>query len=289
MAAEADANPHGFSRDVEVENAAVNLGIAPEQVKRMLISKVRETVARLIDENGSQLLPPVPEEAAEHRDEGATTPRAAAVPEPTPSQIDQHVLAPSEIQGLYRDTGGFMTPPCSSIRQVTAQVDVEANSAADMKGIEYLLAPVNVDQLIVQSSDGLVKMSEQINTVLVAASNFEASVREKVQIVAIHQGVLTKEDVDDINQSIDLDRRRLMLVNKWLTGIMHDLERLIRGRMQVQSQLMQIRGGNTVGLCKRIDEKTVKLRALYTFISTRADCLQIPASAAVVPAAAAQK
>ena len=287
----AAANPHGFTRDVEIENAAVNLGMSPDEVKRMRIMDVRTTVQRFVDaqdraakpEGGKGALPTVDEDE-EHEEVVLPTPRQRSVdpPVPTPSEINQDVMTPSEVQVLHTETGGFMQRPFSSIRQMAAQVEAESAAEPEMKGIEYLTTPVDVDGLVVKNSEGLMKLADHVHTVLDAANNFEAAIREKGQIIAIHRGVLDAQDVGDIEQSIELDRRRLIIVYKWLTGIQHDLDRLIRKRVEVETMLMRIPNGNCAALCDKMHQKIVQMRAVYNVIAVRGDCLQIPARPATL-------
>lgn len=288
MAAAADPtteNPHRFTRDVDIENAAVNLGMTPENVKRMRLESVRQFV-----QAGIQGM--TPENIKRMRLEGVCqtgismigheqhAAAAAAAPGlPTPSAINQDVITHSEIRDLY-DTGVFeqrrpvvvLPPPDASMQQVEVQLN-PANEP-DMKGLEYLMAPINVSTMITHEKDGLVKLGEHINTVLETVGNMEASVRAKKQILMLNRNILNAEDIDDFEQSINADCRRMVIMGNWLRAINQTLNTFMQTRANVVSQVQRI-PGNNAALCERMHKRTLQVRALYNVIATRCDCMQI--------------
>ena len=249
MSSEIDANPHGFTRDIEVENAAVRfLNLSPEKIKRMRIIDLTEKVKRFVDSDATTGI---------HRSHRRT-------PLPTLSEEDEKVMSSSEIKE---------GPPVvtSGIRMALAEIPEEP----DLKGLELLAVPLNVSDWCRQQ-DGLLKLHNQVTAVLQTASELENAIQRKKELIAQYCEDLDDEDIITTKETIQTDAKQLILIAKWVNAILDDLTLLIRRRQSVQLKFTDIPGGNRVKISSKMQVKTLKMRSLYNAILVRLDCLQIP-------------
>lgn len=238
-----------FTRDPEVENAAVNLlRMSVDDVLRARIPDLKERVKDFIVRN--------------HREgaDGLEPPRRHA------TQRDRDALAASEI--------GLLEPaaPSAGIRQVMCTIP---EGDEDMKGMEFLLTPIDVNARA-KEADGLSGLSKHIYKVLEVATDLEQAAREKRKIVDMDAAVLDSDDIQCVTESIQADARQLVIIYKWLSAVLDDLAQLIRARMVVEDKFQQIHRGSCVKLCQKIRVRSLKLKALHSAVQARLECLQIP-------------
>ena len=254
-----------FSRDPDVENAAVNLmGMSAEQVKRMRLVDVRELVKNRVEQEHA-----LEEHGSAVEDVVLPAPQPRTPPRMQPPPLlarEQMVMTASEV-GLVDPLAGS-----AGIRQVMATIP---ESDDELKGLDFLLTPLNVNAWCVES-DGLTKLTKHVHRVLEVATDLEQAVREKHSILGLHKAVLDAEDIEEVHRSIQVDARQLAIIFKWLSAVLDDIAQHIRMRLEVQSKYQNIRRGSTTKLCDKMHAKSLKLRALHNAISARCECLQIP-------------
>lgn len=248
-----DGNPHKFTRDVEVENAAVHiLDMTPSDVKRTRIAELRELVKTFVESRDSDI--------------GYQTPPRCT---PLLNTTQKAVVSDSEM-GLYPLQPNEYPTDC--VRMFTESIP-EYNE--DLKGIEYITLPINVNERV-KATDGLKDLTNVIHNVLNYATDYENSAREKTQILSTNRSVLDEEDVKWITESISSNVKGLNIIHKWLKAVLLDLERLIQSRLQVEEDMRRIPRGNCISLIQKMHTKTLQMKSIHTVISAKCDCLQIP-------------
>ena len=248
-----DGNIHKFTRDVEVENAAVHiLGMTPSDVKRTRIAEVKELVKTFMESRDSDI--------------GCQTPPRSA---PLLNSTQKALVSDSEM-GLYPFTPNEYPTEC--VRMVTESIP---EYDEDLKGIEYITSPINVNERV-KAKDGLKDFKNHIYNVLTYAAEYENSAREKTQILSTNRSVLDDEDVEWFVESISSNVKALNIIHKWLKAVLLDLERLIQSRLQVEEDTKRIPRGNCIALIQKMHMKTLQMKSIHTAISAKCDCLQIP-------------
>lgn len=271
-----------FTRDPEVEAAAMSLlGMSADSIKRMRIPDLRNMVKQYVEDQDAKarnkepcddqyIELPTPANVSKPR---VQTPRSRSRLDPL--DVRRNILGPSEL-GMAADMSVLPVAQTSSIRQAAASLP----DAPEMKGIEYLTAPINVNEWCNQQQ-GMERLSEHLTTVLSNATELEESIKTKKQIQIAHSSILDAADSGWIDESVEIDIRQLHVISKYLTAILDDLNTLIRARLEAQSKLESIKRGNCTALIEKIHAKTLKLRAIHNVVSARRDVLQIPSSATI--------
>jgi hypothetical protein len=252
-----ELNPHGFSRDIDVEMAAVKfLGLEPEKVKRMRIIDLIEKVKRFVDGDAVAGIP--------RKNVAASSAPKRTVPLPTVSETDEKFMTASEIHN---------GPPVvtSGIRMALSEIPQEQ----DLKGLELVTINLNVNSMCKQK-DGLHKLNEHVNTVLQIASELESSINKKKELLALHSEIINDDDLIVTKEAIQLDAKQLTIISSWVNAVLDDLSILIRERQNVQLKFTNIPGGNRVKISAQMQVTTLKMKALYQALSARLECLQIP-------------
>jgi hypothetical protein len=222
-----------FRRDVELEQAAVNLlHWDPERVKRTSLSELERAVKSYVEQE-----------------------------QDTPIDIRLNI-SEDEIPQVEAVVAPSMK-----------QLAVIPEDDEDVKALDTLITPINVSSYV-NATEGLLKLHKHIDKVFKLTAELETGVREKRQIMALHEGVLDDEDRGHIQTSIRVDHKQMTVLYKWLTGIMDDLSQLIRVRLDVQGKLQRIKH-STPDLSDKIHRRTLKLKAIYDTISSRVECMQI--------------
>lgn len=253
MSTEAD-NPYGFSRDLDVENAAVKfLRVQPEKVKRMRLIDLKDQVRMFVTRHADTEL-----KAVSNKHDPPVM--------PTVTESEQEALTTSELEEVP------LVPTTGAIRMALADVDM---NDPDMKGLDLLTVPINVAAWC-KETDGLHKLNAQVNAVLQTASELENAIQEKKLLLAQFSDTLDADDTSHAQKIIQKEARQLTLISKWISALLDDLIVLIRKRQDVQLKFTNIRGGNKTDIAQSLQVKTLRMKSIYSAILARLDCLQIP-------------
>jgi hypothetical protein len=136
---------------------------------------------------------------------------------------------------------------------------------------------------IVQASRGMEKLHEYVDSALNSATDAEHAIQQKPSILSMSRSVLDEEDTDWIRESMKCDTRRLLLIMKWMNGVMEDLMQLIRQRLDVESNLQEIPRGGCSAVIAKMHTKTMKMKTIYSVMSSRVDCIMVPPEYADLP------
>lgn len=278
-----------FKRDPEVEEAAVNLlGMTHDQVLCARIADLRDAVKAFVNEQEMDS----PDRTLPQHINVLTHDRS------TESPMNTHVLAPSEL-GMLSTEHVAEDRAVRGIRGSLAKMSLRggepdrgtpnvtqntANELALLKKDErspqevaknYLIMPINVEEWC-NKSEGLKRFHEHVIKVLKAANEYEKSIREQRQVLALHTNVLDQEDIGHIESSIMEDMGELSVVIKWLSTRNDELGQVIKARLEVEAKLKTVKRGAGDKLCSKIRTKTLKMRALHTQIQARIETLHVP-------------
>jgi hypothetical protein len=266
-----EGNPHGFTRDVDVEIAAVNLfGMSADEVHRTRIMDLRDMVRQRIMD----------------ADEGESKDQTTTKPSPmTPRTVSRQaagVVTDSEIGMLPQADMLRKMVPAMASKGVRRFMESIPAGEEDLKGLEYVTAPININS-IVQASRGMEKLHEYVDSALNSATDAEHAIQQKTSILSMSRSVLDEEDTDWIRESMKCDTRRLLLIMKWMNGVMEDLMQLIRQRLDVESNLQEIPRGGCSAVIAKMHTKTMKMKTIYSVMSSRVDCIMVPPEYADLP------
>lgn len=253
-----------FTRDPEVESAAVDLlGMTEREVLRTPLPQLQAMVQNYLE------------------DETGIRPAVSTV-EVLPA--DRKVLATSELQMLPEEKNDTT----AGIRNMMANMTIKEEEEKKQKGPSssalvpkqeisannVLRMPVNMEEWC-RSVNGLKNFHEHVSKVLTLAGEYEKSIREQKQVLAVHKSILDEDDIRHIEDSIQTDMGEMAQLINWVSTRADELSSVIKTRLEVEEKLKSVKrtGQTNDALCNKLRLKTTKMRTLHSAMAARIECL----------------